>query len=106
MATPGQSYSARAVASALLSGTNLANSLRLLRSTCVSMHRLDGEAPTTVSDSSWPNSRRESTHLGLSAIGTRIGMRDPFDLLPLARVRCRLPRGRYCLRSNALRGLA
>ena len=51
MATPGQSYSARAVASALLSGTNLANSLRLLRSTCVSMHRLDGEAPTTVSDS-------------------------------------------------------
>lgn len=50
MATPGQSYSARAVASALLSGTNLANSLRLLRSTCVSMHRLDGEAPTTVSD--------------------------------------------------------
>ena len=33
-------------------------------------------------------------------------MRDPFDLPPLARVRCRLPRGRYRLRSNALRGLA
>ena len=39
-------------------------------------------------------------------MGTRIGMRDPFDLPPLARVRCRLPRGRYRLRSNALRGLA
>ena len=49
---------------------------------------------------------RESTFFGRSVIGTRIGMRGPFDLPPLARVRCRLPRGRYRLRSNALRGLA
>ena len=44
--------------------------------------------------------------MGRLAMGTRIGMRGPFDLPPLARVRCRLPRGRYRLRSNALRGLA
>ena len=44
------SYSARAVAGAPLSGMNRANSLRLLRSTCVSIQRLDGDAPTTVSD--------------------------------------------------------
>ena len=36
------SYSARAVADALLSSTSRANSLRLLRSTCVFMQRLDG----------------------------------------------------------------
>ena len=39
-------------------------------------------------------------------MGARIGMRGPFDLLPLARVRCRLPLGGYRLRSNALRGFA
>lgn len=39
-------------------------------------------------------------------IGTRIGMRGPLALLPFERVRCRLPRGRYCLRSNALCGFA
>ena len=100
------SYSARAVAGAPLSGMNRADSLRLLRSTCVSMRRLDGDAPTTVSDSKWPNSWRESTFFGRSVIGTRIGMRGPLALLPFERVRCRLPRGRYCLRSNALCGFA
>ena len=40
------SYSARAVADALLSSTSRANGLRLLRSTCVSMQLLDGAAPT------------------------------------------------------------
>lgn len=100
------SYSARAVASALLSGMRRANNLRLLRSTCVSMHRFDGAAPMTVSDSKWPNSRLDMTFFSLSAIGTRIGMRGPFDRRPLTRVRCRLPLGRYCLRSNARCGLA
>lgn len=85
-----------------LSSMKRANGLRLLRSACVSMRRLDGDAPTAVSDSKWPNSRRGSTRLGLSAIGTRIGMRGPFDLLPLALVRCRLPLGGYCLRSQRL----
>ena len=42
---------ARAVAGAPLSGMNRANSLRLLRSTCVSIQRLDGAEPTAVSDS-------------------------------------------------------
>ena len=45
------SYSARAVASSLLSSMKRANSLRLLRSTCVSMHRFVGAEPMTVSDS-------------------------------------------------------
>ena len=45
------SYSARAVAGAPLSGMNRANSLRLLRSTCVSIQRLDGAESTAVSDS-------------------------------------------------------
>lgn len=45
------SYSARAVAGAPLSGMNRANRRRLLRSTCVSMHRFEGAVPTTVSDS-------------------------------------------------------
>ena len=83
-----------------------ANRRRLLRSTCVSMHRFEGAVPMTVSDSKWPNSCRESTRLGRWAIGTRIGMRGPFGLLPLARVRRRLPLGRYCLRSRILCGLA
>lgn len=100
------SYSARAVANALLSGTKRANRRRLLRSTCVSMHRFDGAAPTIVSDSKWPNPRLDMTLLGRSDIGTRIGMREPFALRPLARVRCRLPRGRYWRRSNACCALA
>lgn len=45
------SYSARAVAGTPLSGMNRANSLRLLRPTCVSIQRLDGAEPTAVSDS-------------------------------------------------------
>jgi len=44
------SYSARAVASALLSSMKRANRRRLLRSTCVSMHRFEGGVPMTVSD--------------------------------------------------------
>lgn len=70
------SYSARAVASALL---NRANRRRLLRSACVSMQRFDGAVPTTVPDSKWPNPRRESTRLGLSAMGTRIGIHGSAD---------------------------
>ena len=48
----------------------------------------------------------DPTASGRSAMGTRIGMRGPFGLLPLARVRRRLPLGRYCLRSRILCGLA
>ncbi len=76
------SYSALAVADALLSSTSRANSLRLLRSTCVFMQRLDGAAPTTVSDSKWPNPFLDPTASGRSAMGTRIGMRGPFAFLP------------------------
>ena len=100
------SHSAPAVSPALLSLTNRANSPRLLRSTCVSTQRFDGAVPTAVSDSKWPNPRRESTRFGLSPMGARIGMRGLSDLLPLARVRCRLPLGRYRLRSDAFCGLA
>ena len=71
------SYSARAVAMALLSGTRRANGLRLLRSTCVSMHTREGAAPITVSDSRWPNCPREYTVFGRCEMGTRIGMRGP-----------------------------
>ena len=56
------SYSALAVADALLSSTSRANSLRLLRSTCVFTQRLDGAVPTTVSDSKWPNPFLDLTH--------------------------------------------
>ena len=38
-------------------------------------------------------------------MGTRIGMRGPFDLPPLARVRCRLPRGRYRVQCPARLGV-
>lgn len=89
------SYSALAVADALLSSTSRANSLRLLRSTCVFMQRLDGAAPTTVSDSKWPNPFLDPTASGRSAMGTRIGMRGPFAFLPFFLVRRFLPRARY-----------
>ena len=49
---------------------------------------------------------RESTFFGRSVIGTRIGMRGPLAFLPFERVRCRLLRGRYRLRPNALCGFA
>ena len=78
------SHSALAVAAALLSSTSLANSLRLLRSTCVFMQRFDGVVPITVSDSKWPNCLLESTASGLSAMGTRIGMRTPLRFPALA----------------------
>ncbi len=86
------SYSARAVAMALLSGTRRANGLRLLRSTCVSMHARDGAAPTIVSDSQWPNCPRESTVFGRCEMDTRMGMRGPLTLRPFRLARCFLPR--------------
>ncbi len=100
------SYSALAVADALLSSTSRANSLRLLRSTCVFMQRLDGAAPTTVSDSKWPNPFLDPTASGRSVMGTRIGMRGPFAFLPFFLVRRFLPRARYWRRSSARCGLA
>lgn len=94
------------MADALLSSTSRANSLRLLRSTCVFMQRLDGAAPTTVSDSKWPNPFLDPTASGRSAMGTRIGMRGPFAFLPFFLVRRFLPRARYWRRSSARCGLA
>jgi len=47
------------------------------------MQRLDGAAPTTVSDSKWPNPFLDPTASGRSAMGTRIGMRGPFAFLPV-----------------------
>ena len=91
---------------ALLSGTRRANGLRLLRSTCVSMHTREGAAPITVSDSQWPNSLRESTALGRWPMSTRMGMRGPLTLRPFRLARRFLPRGRYWRRSRSRWGFA
>ena len=91
---------------ALLSGIRRANSLRLLRSTCVAMHTRDGAAPTIVSDSQWPNCPRESTVFGRCEMGTRIGVRGPLTLRPFRLTRCFLPRGRYWRRSRSRCGFA
>ena len=85
---------AAAVAAASFESTSVATRKRVLRSTCVLMHRRVTPPPITVSDSQCPNSRRDCTAAGRSWIDTRAGMGMRRPRRPLRARRRRWPRGR------------
>ena len=94
------------MADALWSATSRANSLRLRRATGVFMQRLDGAAPTTVSESKWPNPGLVPPASGRSEMGTSLGTRGPGAFLPFLLVRRFLPPAGYGRRSSARCGFA